>query len=128
MASCHSILGEHIHRIYRIEPSFSVSSIQGIMEILQVVPSSSSSSLLSSFDESAKLLHCCNWQGCSSCGISSLTTVPNGIFFPFLFSPQIFLPYFAVRNLWVSCSLRHLHFLGEVVLESSLNISSRFNG
>ena len=48
-----------------------------------LVPSSSSSSLLSSFNNCSKLLHCRNGPGCcSSCGISSLTTVPDGIFFP----------------------------------------------
>ena len=57
--SCRSTLGRYIHCIYRIEPNlnFSVSSPQEILQILQVLPSSSSS-LLSSFNDSAKSLHC----------------------------------------------------------------------
>ena len=60
----------------------------GILQILQVVPSSSSSSLFSSFDDSAKLLH----------------------------SHEFFRPYFAVTNLGVSRSLRRLHFPGKLFL------------
>ena len=41
--------------------------------------------------------------------ISSLTTVADGIFFT-LFPLQRFWPYFAVTNLWASCSLRHSRF------------------
>ena len=66
-------------------PHFFVSSIQGIYQILQVVPLTSSSSLLSSFNYSAKLLHCRNGPGCcSSWDISSLTPVYDGTFFPLL--------------------------------------------
>ena len=69
-------------------PYFSVSSIQGILQILQEVPSFPSSSLLSSFDNSVKLLHYRGRPGCcSSRCISSLITVPDSIFFPFPFFP-----------------------------------------
>ena len=61
----------------------SVSSTQGILQILQVLPSPSYSSLLSSFVDSAKWLHCREGPGdYSSWSISSLITVPDGIFFP----------------------------------------------
>ena len=57
--SCHSTLGRYIYRTSRIEPNLHISSsVQGILQILQVVPSSSSSSLLSSINDPAKLLHC----------------------------------------------------------------------
>lgn len=70
-------------------PYFSVSSIQGILQILQEVPSFPSSSLLSSFDNSVKLLHYRGRPGCcSSRCISSLITVPDSIFFPFPFFPH----------------------------------------
>ena len=41
--SCHSTLGRYIYRIYCIEPNlnFSVNFIQGILQILSVVPSCS---------------------------------------------------------------------------------------
>ena len=62
---------------------FFVSSIQGFWKMLQVTASSSFSLLLSPFDDSAKLL---DWSGgpgcCFSRGISSLTAVLYGIFFP----------------------------------------------
>ena len=49
---------------------------------LQVVPSSSSSSILSSFYDLAKLSHCCDGPGCSYYwGIALLITV-HRIFFP----------------------------------------------
>ena len=70
--SCHSTLGRYIHRIYCIETNLLLSSIQGILQILQVVPLSSTSSLLSSLDDLAKLLHCHDGHDCCpSWGISS---------------------------------------------------------
>ena len=61
--------------------TFLFNSIQRILQILQVW--SSFSSLLSSFDDSAKLLHCRkgNVLPSSSWVISSLKTVPDGIVF-----------------------------------------------
>ena len=109
-------------------PHFSVSSIQWVLQILQVV-TPSFSLLLSSFGDYAKLLHCREGPACfSSWVISSLTTVFDGIFFPLPLFPQLFRPYFAVSNFWVSRSLRHFRFLRKTVLKSFLNISSRFNG
>ena len=79
--SCHSTWGKYIYSTQSTH--FFVSSILGILKILRVVPSSSSSSLLSSFDDSAKLLHYRDGPGyCSSWGISSLTTILDGILFP----------------------------------------------
>ena len=104
------IYSSHIPRSTK-SPLFSVTFLQGIYQILQVVPSYSSS-LLSSFDDSAKLLHCHDEPGCCfSWRISSLTTVPDGIFC-LISLHWTFWPYFAALNLWVCCSLRHLHFLG----------------
>ena len=65
----------------------------------------------------AKQLHCRDGPGCcSSRGILSLTTVPDGIFSPlsphYLPPLQLFRPYFAVTNLWVSRSLRQLRLPG----------------
>ena len=57
-------------------------------------------SLHSSFNDSAKMLHFRDGPGCYSSGnISSLTTVPGGIFFPLLLFLQLFRLYFAVTNL-----------------------------
>ena len=87
-----SLLSWHLELIYwwdisHISSHFSVSSIEGILSILQVVASSSSPSLLSSL---GKLLYCRDGPSyCSLWGISSLTIVPDGIFFSFpLFSPR----------------------------------------
>ena len=140
--SCRSTLGRYIHCIYRIEPNlnFSVSSPQEILQILQVLPSSSSS-LLSSFNDSAKSLHCHNGPGCcSTWGKSSLKTVSDGIFSSYTVSDGIFFSYlmvsslplpsrtfsalFCCKNLRVSRSLRHLCFLGKLLFK----MSSRFNG
>ena len=99
--SCRSTLGRYIHCIYRIEPNlnFSVSSPQEILQILQVLPSSSSS-LLSSFNDSAKSLHCHNGPGCSSTwGKSSLKTVSDGIFSSYTVSDGIFFSYLMVSSL-----------------------------
>ena len=79
--SCHSTWGKYIYSTQSTH--FSVSSILGILKILRVVPSCSSSSLLSSFDDSAKLFYYRDGPGyCSSWGISSLTTIFDGILFP----------------------------------------------
>ena len=104
---------------------FFVSSIQGFWKMLQVTASSSFSSLLSPFDDSAKLL---DWSGgpgcCFSRGISSLTAVLYGIFFPL---PHIsnFLALFWFKKMWASCSSRHCRFLA---VRNFLKISSGFNG
>ena len=68
-------------------PHFSVTSIQGIVQILQLVPSPSSSRLLS-FDNSVKLLHSRDEPSCfPSWGISSFTTVH--IVFPSFSTPHL---------------------------------------
>ena len=65
---------------------------------------------------------CCSSWGISS-SITSLITVPDGIFFPLLLSPpKLFRPYFSVTNLWVYRALRYLRFLGKLLL----GISSKF--
>ena len=89
-----------LHISHWIQSShFSVSSIQKILQILQVVPSSSST-VLSSFNDSVKLLHCCDGTGyCSSWSISLLTTVSNGTFFPLPLSPQNLLVLFCCNTL-----------------------------
>ena len=80
-----------------------------------------------------ELLHCRNGPGCcSSWGVSSLRTVPDGIFFPltyltifsflFLYPSQIFRPYYPVTNERVSRSVRHLRFLGKLFS----GVSSKF--
>ena len=94
---------------------FPVNYFRGILQILQVVPSSSSL-LRSSFDDLPKLLNCCNVPASySSWGSSPLTTVPDVIFFshPLSFSRKHFWHYFAVTSLWVSRSLRHMCLLGK---------------
>ena len=45
--------------------------------------------------------------------ILSLATEPDGIFFPIALPLQVFRPYFAVTNLWVSPSLGPLPFVGK---------------
>ena len=114
--SCDSTSGRYIHRIYCIEPNIHISpsilsSFVSFTSVpLQEVPSSSSSPLLPSFDDLTKLLHCHNGRCCcSSWGSSSLTTEHDGIFYPHPL-PQLFRSYFAVTNLWVSCSLSYIHF------------------
>ena len=73
--------------------------MQGILQILQVAPSTSSSSALSSFDDLARLLHRRGGPGsCSSWGISTLITVPDGIFNSSSFLLIFFWPYFAATN------------------------------
>ena len=87
--------------------------MQGILQILQVAPSTSSSSALSSFDDLARLLHHRGGPGsCSSWGISTLITVPDGIFNSSSFLLIFCWPYFAATNLWESLSLTHSCFLG----------------
>ena len=111
--SCHSTFGRRIHRMYCIEPSLHNSP--------SFVPggswkfcrwSQSSSSLLSSFSGSTKLLHCSDGSGYYfSWGISS---VGNRTWWYFLSSfsfPSNFLTLFRCNKLWVSFSLRHLRFL-----------------
>ena len=97
-----SLLSQYFGHIYSSHishwtqsPHFSVSFIQRILQTLQVVPSSSSSSLSSSFYDSGKLLYSRYGPDCSSSwGISSLATVPDGIFFLLPLSTHLFLPYF----------------------------------
>ena len=60
--------------------------------MLQVVPSSSSSLVLSSFDDSVKLLDCRDGLGCSSSSISLLKTVPEDKFFPLPLPTNFFSP------------------------------------
>ena len=80
-------------------PDFSVSSIQGILQILQVAPSNSSSSPLSSFDDLARFLKCHDGLGSSSSwGIYTLITVPDGIFNSSSFLLIFCWPYFAATN------------------------------
>ena len=81
-------------------PHFSVSSIQGILQILQVVPSFSSW-LFSSLDNAVKLWHCRDGPGyCPFWCISSMYFfIYNRLIVPsflLLFSPQLFQSYFAV--------------------------------
>ena len=103
-----------LHISHWIQSShFSVSSIQRILQILQVVPSSSST-VLSSFNDSVKLLHCCNGTGyCSSWSISLLTTVSNGTFFPLPLSPQNLLVLFCCNTL---SPLPPKKFVGPILL------------
>ena len=111
--SCHNILGRYIHRTYCIEPNLLYLGDRANSAGSIII----SLSLLSSFNDSAKLLHCHDGLGCfSSWGISSLTTVPDSIFFPLPLSPQLFLPYFTVTNLGI------LLFLGKLLS----GVSSKF--
>ena len=74
----------------------------------------SCSALLSLFDYSALLLHCHNGPSyCYFWGILSLATEPDGIFFPIALPLQVFRPYFAATNLWVSPLLGPLPFVGK---------------
>ena len=86
--------------------------------------------LLSSFDDSAKLLRCRDGPSCcSSWGTSSLANVPDGIFFPLYLPSQLFRPYFAVTNLWMSRILRHLRFIGKLFSRvfSKLKVKVKLN-
>ena len=97
-------ISSHISHIMQ-SPNFSVSSIQGISQILQVVPSSSSS-LLSSFDDSAKWLH--YRDGLSCCFSWGISWEPYLMVSSFLF---LFFS-FCCNSLQASHSLRHLSFPG----------------
>ena len=96
---------------------FSVSSMQEILQTLQVVQSPSSSLLLSSL---------MIWPNTDCCiAAMDLTAgLPDDFIhwlFPLLLAPlssQIFRPYFVVTGL-VSRSLRHLRFLGKLFSEVS---------
>ena len=102
---------------------FFVSSIQSILQNLQVVPSLLiwwfDDLMIWSFDDLAKLLRdtpscCCSW------GISSLTTVLNGIFFPLPPLHPTYSVLFYCNNFTVSRSLRHLRFFGKLFSGVSL--------
>ena len=119
--SCHSNLGRNIYRIYRIEP---------ILNISPSVLSRGSCKFLRYYHHCSHHLmippNCCiatmDLAAAPPKGIYSLATVPDGIFFLLPLSPELFRPYFAVTNLWVSCSLRHLHFLWKLFSR----VSSKF--
>ena len=70
LCSCLRSLGRNIHCTYCIEPNLHISlSVlsRGFCKLLQVVPLSSPSSLLSSFDDLAKSLHYHDGPGCCFC-------------------------------------------------------------
>ena len=77
--------------------------------------------------DSVKLLDYRDRPGCSSSWF-----IDNRTWWYLFSSPssskKISWTYFTVTNLWVPFSLRHLHFLEEIVIGSFLKISSRFNG
>ena len=111
--SCHSTWGKYIYSTQSTH--FSVSSILGILKILRVVPSSSSSSLLSSFDDSAKLFYYRDGPGyCSSWGISSLTTILDGILFPQPLFLLTFSTLFCCNKVWMPRPLKYLCSLGKL--------------
>ena len=122
-------LSQHFEQIYSSHishrtrsPNFSISYTQDILQILQVLPSSSSSSLFLSFHDSAKLLNCQKWNWLLPL---MMYFTDNRTWCSLLSSssfPQLLRPYFAVTNWWVSYSLRHLPFLGKLFSE----ISSKF--
>ena len=117
--SLYSNLGRYIHRIYRFESNFHISP-SVLSRGLKVVPSYS---LHHCSHHSMIHPNCCVVIAYgSSWGISALTTVPDGIFFPLSLSRQRFWPYFDVIDLWVSCSSRHLHLLGQLLS----GVSSKF--
>ena len=94
---------------------------RGSCKFVQVVPSSSSSSLPSSFDDSVRLLHCRNEPGCCpSWGISSLTTLLDGIFFFLFLSPS---PYFF--DLILLCSIGQVNLLEitQISLQNMKNVA-----
>ena len=108
-----SILSQHFGQIYLSHISnwtqplhFSISSIQGSLQFLQVERPSSSSTLHPSFHDSAKFLHSCDGPGyCSSWCISSLTTVLDGIFFPLPSFRFLLLVHLDICALLGNCSL-----------------------
>ena len=118
-----SLLSYNFERIYS-----SHTSHWTVFTFLLVPSSSSSSSLLSPFNHLAKLLHCSDIQGCScSWSISSLTTVPDGIFFP-LPPPLTFSALFCC-NKFISISFIETFALSwETVPGGFLEFSWRFNG
>ena len=108
-----SILSQHFGQIYLSHISnwtqplhFSISSIQGSLQFLQVERPSSSSTLHPSFHDSAKFLYSCDGPGyCSSWCISSLTTVLDGIFFPLPSFRFLLLVHLDICALLGNCSL-----------------------
>ena len=106
--SCHSTLGRYIHPIYRIEPNLHISPSVPFWDLANFA-----GSIIISFFIAALVIR---WFG-------KITALPRWTWLLLLvryFSllslpPKLFPPYFAVTNLWVSRSLRHLLFLGKLL-------------
>ena len=115
--SCHSTLGRYIHRIYRIEIYLHISPSvlsRGSCKFCRL-PSSCSSSLLSSFGQAVALPR---WTWLLLLQRYFITDNRAWWYLLSSFSPlpppqlQRFRPDFAVTNLWVSRSLRQLRVPG----------------
>ena len=132
-----NLLSLHFGQIYSLyilhwtqSPYFSLCSIQGILQILQVEPwFSSSSLLLLSFDDSAKLLHWCDGPGCcSSWGFPSLIAAPDSIFFFLLSRAPTFSALFYCNKVINVFFTETFALSTKIVLGSFLKMFSRVNG